>query len=122
MIPSVIKNASVEWAVLDCVYEVEDPEKKEGLVVTWYFGGSPTPVYQWIPPNKPQDLGKLKDRIDLGYSVSNDPYEKFRALRIHKPTTDLNGEFGCRVSTYWAEDNRKATMIVYGTKIEKTSS
>jgi hypothetical protein len=112
-IPPVVKNGSLESAILDCLYDVEDG-KGDGLVVTWYFDGSPAPVYQWIPPNRPQDLGKLKDRLDLNFTVSSDPYERYRALRIIRPTIELHGEFSCKVSTFDAEDVRTANMIVYG--------
>ncbi|CAG0912257.1 unnamed protein product [Notodromas monacha] len=112
VVPSVVKNGSVDSVVLDCVYEF-DVSNLEGLVVTWYFEDLHRPVYQWIPPNKPQDLGKFKDRLDLNYTASSDPNEKYRALRILNPTTDLHGEYSCRVSTFDAEDARSATMIVY---------
>lgn len=43
--------------VLDCDYTLEE-SLDEGLVVKWFFNEKPTPIYQWIPNKKPQELGK----------------------------------------------------------------
>lgn len=44
--------------VLDCDYTLEE-SLEEGLVVKWFFNEKPTPIYQWIPNKRPQELGKF---------------------------------------------------------------
>ncbi|CAH1988499.1 unnamed protein product [Acanthoscelides obtectus] len=42
--------------VLDCDYTLEE-SRDEGLVVKWFFNEHPTPIYQWIPNKRPQEIG-----------------------------------------------------------------
>lgn len=58
IVPDFIKNGSKSAVVLDCDYSINSSET--GLVVKWFLNDGDTPVYQWIPPQMPQDLGKLK--------------------------------------------------------------
>ena len=52
-VPDPMANGSVDTALLDCDYTLEDRDK-ETLEVKWYFKHNPSPIYQWIPPNPPQ--------------------------------------------------------------------
>lgn len=48
--------------VLDCDYTLEE-SRDDGLVVKWYFNEKPTPIYQWIPNEKPQELGIYQSNL-----------------------------------------------------------
>ncbi|CAG4976320.1 unnamed protein product, partial [Parnassius apollo] len=71
------------------------------------------PVYQWIPPQKPQALGLLKNKLDLSYKVSHNPYTQHRALRILQPGTELIGNYMWVVSTFLAEDEKTRPMTIF---------
>ncbi|CAG7733551.1 unnamed protein product, partial [Allacma fusca] len=111
-VPALVKNGTDEFIILDCDYNLSDTEK-EGLVVKWFFNGSINPVYQWIPPKKPQGLGLFASRLDLTYKASEDPYKMYRALRILRPSVELTGDYKCRVSTFSSEAYKSAAMLVY---------
>ncbi|CAG0881269.1 unnamed protein product [Darwinula stevensoni] len=112
-VPDFVKYNSEEFVILDCDYSFEDREKNS-LVVKWHFNENSFPVYQWIPGAKPpQDLGVLKDRLDLTYEASGDDYTKYRALKILHPSPDLSGSYKCRVSSFDGEDSAMKTMTVY---------
>ncbi|CAL4151438.1 unnamed protein product, partial [Meganyctiphanes norvegica] len=78
-VPSLVR-ANSSAVVLDCDYNVMQWEKN-GLVLKWYKDGVHL-VYQWIPPMTPQALGVLKDRVDLLYQASAEPWSKHRAVYI----------------------------------------
>lgn len=88
------------------------------MVVKWLLNDEV--VYQWIPPQKPQALGILKQRVDLKYKASDDPKTVYRAMKIWNPTTDIAGEYKCVVSTFTDEDFRSRNMIVFGKNIRNT--
>jgi len=112
-VPKAVLNGT-EHVVLDCVYTVK-PDATRGLVVTWYFNNSPSPVYQWISGQPPRTIGPLKSRIRLGYeATADDDLAKYRALYISRPTTELTGYYKCVVSTYSDEDFMIKEMTVYG--------
>ena len=51
-----IKNGTVINGVnnvIDCSYMI-DPRDEETFVLKWYFRHDPTPIYTWVPPNRPQ--------------------------------------------------------------------
>ncbi|CAH1378668.1 uncharacterized protein [Tenebrio molitor] len=98
--------------VLDCDYTLEE-SLDEGLVVKWFFNETPTPIYQWIPNKKPQELGILKGRLDLEYSASTDTNSVHRALHIIQPGPDLSGDYTCFVSTFSSEDRKTKRMLVF---------
>lgn len=52
-VPEAMKNDSVDYAILDCDYSLDERDK-DSLEVKWYFRYDPTPIYQWVPPNDPQ--------------------------------------------------------------------
>lgn len=112
-VPSVVEDGSATSVILDCDYVLRSADKKSELVVQWYFQNGSSPVYQWIPGKRPQDLGILKGRLNLDYRASNDPYKRHRALEILKPTYELSGVYRCKVATVEEEAVSARTMIVY---------
>ena len=95
-VPPAVESGS-ESVVLDCEY-VLAPHEKQGLVVQWFFRDGTVPVYQWIPGKRPQVSGPLKGRINLEHRVSDDPHHRHRALEIINATTDLGGDYRCKVT------------------------
>ena len=63
-------------------------------------------------------MGNLfKNRIDLNYVAENGragEYERHRAIKILRPTTDLSGLYKCKVSSVVDEDFLTARMTVFG--------
>ncbi|XP_063221875.1 uncharacterized protein LOC134530706 [Bacillus rossius redtenbacheri] len=110
-VPAVVRNGSGLPAILDCEYSLKPDEP--GLVVKWFFGSGPFPVYQWIPGQRPQELGILKGRLNLNHKASDNHVTKHRALYIVNPTTDLTGEYKCLVSTFSDEDFMTKKMVVF---------
>lgn len=110
-VPEIIQYGVQDAITLDCDYNVSNTN---GLVLKWFFRNKVRPVYQWIPGQKPQDLGILKGRVDLLYRASSDPIKMHRALRIVKLNTDISGDYTCVVSTFSGEDSKTKQMIVFG--------
>ena len=95
-IPDTILSGSVFSTVLDCVYNYTE-EDKTSLEVKWYFRHDPSPVYQWVPPNRPQVLSPLfKEHLVSQFEVSRDPYTMYRALNLVNIDTSLSGSYSCR--------------------------
>ncbi|XP_054285023.1 uncharacterized protein LOC129001667 [Macrosteles quadrilineatus] len=113
-VPEEVRNGTSEAAILDCEYTLtpSDLATTSGLVVKWFFNNGPAPVYQWIPGQRPQDLGILKGRLRLDYRASSHESTMHRALYILTPTTELSGEYKCSVSTFEDEDFMVGKMIV----------
>ncbi|CAL8110934.1 unnamed protein product [Orchesella dallaii] len=111
-VPQSVQNGTEDAVILDCDYTLET-EDKNGLVVKWFFNKGGTPVYQWISKNKPQALGILRDRVDIKYKASEDSYKKHSGIKIIKPTTELSGEWACRVSSFASEATAASRMVVY---------
>ncbi|VVC92036.1 unnamed protein product [Leptidea sinapis] len=59
-VPEVLQFGTREAITLDCDYITSNVT---GLVLKWFYNGRSQPVYQWIPPQKPQALGILKDKF-----------------------------------------------------------
>lgn len=112
-VPLVVENGSNSSVVLDCDYALRQPDKSSELVVQWYFGTQPRPVYQWIPGKPPQDLGLLKGRLNLRHRASDDPLKWHRALEIVRPSVELSGDYRCKVATVEDEAHATRSMIVY---------
>ena len=112
-VPLVVETGSTPSVVLDCDYVLRRADKRSELVVQWYFANQTTPVYQWIPGKRPQDLGVLKGRLNLDYRASSDDYKRHRALQILRPTSDLSGRYVCKVATVEKEVVAAKNMIVY---------
>ncbi|KPJ15329.1 hypothetical protein RR48_09356 [Papilio machaon] len=109
-VPEVIQYGTRDAVTLDCDYVTKNVT---GLVVKWFYNDRSQPVYQWIPPQRPQALGLLKDKLDLTYKVSQNPYMQHRALRILQPGTELTGNYTCVVSTFLAEDEKTRPMTIF---------
>ncbi|XP_014358184.2 uncharacterized protein LOC106710605 [Papilio machaon] len=109
-VPEVIQYGTRDAVTLDCDYVTKNVT---GLVVKWFYNDRSQPVYQWIPPQKPQALGLLKNKLDLTYKVSQNPYMQHRALRILQPGTELTGNYTCVVSTFLAEDEKTRPMTIF---------
>ncbi|XP_074035857.1 uncharacterized protein [Leptinotarsa decemlineata] len=108
-VPIAVKNDSKSPVIMDCNYSLR-PDDTD-LVVKWYLNDDL--VYQWIPPQKPQSFGLLKDRIDLSYAATDDPRSVYRAMKIINPLTDVAGEYKCFVSTFTDEDFSMKNMKVF---------
>ena len=39
--------------IIDCEYNFEERDV-ETFELKWYFRHDPTPIYTWVPPNRPQ--------------------------------------------------------------------
>ena len=39
--------------VIDCEYQFDERDV-ETFELKWYFRHDPTPIYTWVPPNRPQ--------------------------------------------------------------------
>jgi hypothetical protein len=54
--PGVIKNGTnIDGVnnIIDCVYNYTEADV-ETFELKWYFRHDPTPIYTWVPPNRPQ--------------------------------------------------------------------
>ncbi|XP_071449924.1 uncharacterized protein [Hetaerina americana] len=115
-VPGLVRNGTEEKVVLDCVYDLGGTSANDtagGLVVKWFFGGDPAPVYQWIPRRRPQDLGVLRGRLDLSQKATDDENTMHRALVIRRPTVELSGRYTCLVSTFTEEKSVSEIMVVF---------
>ncbi|XP_076030902.1 uncharacterized protein LOC143019088 [Oratosquilla oratoria] len=108
----VFENGTLPSVVLDCVYKLSEDDRL-GLSVKWYYNDYPAAVYQWIPTLKPQDRGSLKGRINLDYQASEDEYHRHRALHILHPTSELSGNYKCRVSSFVNEVDIIKKLVIY---------
>nr|CAD7433844.1 unnamed protein product [Timema monikensis] len=114
-VPAAVRNASGSPAILDCEFTLRPDEfnSDSGLVVKWFFNNGPAPVYQWIPGQKPQELGILKGRLNVSHRASDNHATMHRALYIVNPTTELSGDYKCFVSTFGDEDFMTKRMVVF---------
>lgn len=116
IVPSQLQHGQMDSVVLDCKFQVENKKDTDGLVIKWFFQKNDL-VYQWFPGKTPEATSTWKSRVDLGYSVSNDTNTKHRALKITNITTDITGEYTCKVSSYDNEASLAKTMVIYGKQI-----
>ena len=56
----------------------------------------------------------MRGKIDLDYDVSPDPSERHRALYLYWPTTQMTGDYTCKISTLQNEVSQTKKMTVYG--------
>ncbi|TRY71882.1 hypothetical protein TCAL_08439 [Tigriopus californicus] len=109
-VPSMVLNGTLPYVILDCQYGLNQTEK-DGLVLKWALNGRT--IYQWIPPTQPQGLGALRGKINLDYDVSPNPFQRHRALYLYSPTTEMTGDYTCKVSTLQNEVTLSKKMVVY---------
>lgn len=116
-VPRFVKNGTEKAVVLDCEYELSsDAADRQGLVVKWFLDNDPVPLYQWIPEiSVGRHVGPmLRDRLDLFFSVPNGTdLNKYRALKLVRPTTELSGLYTCQVSSLIGQDSRSGNMTVF---------
>lgn len=112
-VPKWVQNGTEDSVVLDCVYNAN--REDEHLVIKWFLNDDPQPIYQWIPElNKRFVSSRLKDRINLDYSLTNgNSFTKFRAINLVRPTTELSGRYSCHVMSLTGEDSESKLMTVY---------
>jgi hypothetical protein len=111
-VPATIVNGSESNVVLDCDFRLDQNETRL-LTVKWYTNHTDL-VYQWIySEGAPQAVGKLKERVNLEYEASDVDFEKYRAVQISNPTSDLSGVYSCQVSTEAGDATAAAKMTVY---------
>ncbi|XP_050034412.1 uncharacterized protein [Dermacentor andersoni] len=112
-VPKWVQNGTEDSVVLDCVYNAN--REDEHLVIKWFLNDDPQPIYQWIPElNKRFVSSRLKDRINLDYSLTNgNSFTKFRALNLVRPTTELSGRYSCHVMSLAGQDSESKLMTVY---------
>ena len=63
-------------------------------------------------------LGAMRGKIDLDYDVSPDPSERHRALYLYWPTTQMTGDYTCKISTLQNEVSQTKKMTVYGKTLQ----
>merc|ERR1712106_1042733 len=100
---------------LSCDYSYAMSESDQ-LVLTWYFNGSPIPIYQWVPALDlgPQVIHELfKDKLDLTYEAEEDKFKKHSDLCIVKPDQRFAGNYKCRVSTFLEEISDSKDVLIY---------
>lgn len=62
----------------------------------------------------------MKGRINLDYEHSPDPYDRHRALYLYLPTTEMTGDYTCKVSTLQNDVTGTKRMTVFGNFANKT--
>ncbi|CAK9799515.1 hypothetical protein ANTQUA_LOCUS2129 [Anthophora quadrimaculata] len=113
-VPPTVKADDTDYVILDCDYDLENTQSN-GLVVKWFFNNDEV-IYQWIYGREPLAGDTTKKYVDLKYKASDDPYTKYRAIKLNKPGIDLTGEYRCVISTYEDEKTATASMVVYSTE------
>jgi len=105
-----------EDLTLSCDYSYEGAESDQ-LVLTWYFNGSPIPIYQWVPSLEqgPQVIHQMfKDSLDLTYETAEeDKFKKHSALRIVNPDQRFAGNYKCRLSTFLQEVSHSKDVSIF---------
>merc|ERR1719347_1510876 len=112
--PSVIESGMDLF--LDCDFEYQEVEAKQ-LDLKWYFNGSSTPIYQWVPAMNfgPQVIDtRFKDKVDLTYQIDeSDQFKKYRAIRILNPDQSFSGIYKCKISSFVDEDFGQQDVLVF---------
>ena len=84
------------------------------------FGFELVYAYMYSFVNSFQGLGAMRGKINLDYDISPSPFNRHRALYLYAPTTDMSGNYTCKVSTLQNEVTMTKAMIVYGERWEKS--
>lgn len=105
------KNAADPSPIhMDCLYDLRPDES--GFVLKWLLDGNP--VYQWIPPKRPQAIAFFKTRADPTVEMEGDSLQRYRSLNIIRPEFNMTGEFTCSVQTFQSSDSRSAKLQIIG--------
>lgn len=106
----------VEDLVLDCEFEM-DEAKSKGFVLKWKHNS--LQIYQWIPvTSKPVAFAAFKGHIDLDYAVSEDRFQKYRALRLINPAANFTGNYSCSVQTFEENETKTGHLQVIVPEVE----
>lgn len=87
------------------------------LPFRWFYNNTPEPIYQWIPERNIRHISDFLKAasFDESYEANpNDPYSKYRAIRIKNPSPSLSGKFLCDISSLASQDKREALVFIYG--------
>lgn len=104
-----------EDLVLDCEYELDITTAK-GFVLKWKHND--LQIYQWIPSKKPVAFTSFKGHVDLDHSVSDDRFQKYRALKLINPMANFTGNYSCAVQTYDENEVRTAHLQIIVPEVE----
>jgi len=63
-------------------------EERKGMVLKWYLNSQTVPIYQWIPPSRPQGLGAMRGKIDLDFEISKEGDQLLFARSVKKAQRD----------------------------------
>ena len=111
-----MESGKKNHVILDCDYDISSESEGQQVDVKWFFRNDPEPFFQWLPGRAPQAKGNLfsNGRLDLTYEVEGgNRFQKHRALKIMRPTTELSGTYRCKVSSFLDEDFMQKEMIIY---------
>jgi hypothetical protein len=56
----------------------------------------------------------MRGKLNLDFEISPAPFSRHRALYLYSPTTDMTGDYACKVSTLQNEVSMTKRMVVYG--------
>lgn len=118
-VPPTLENGTDSSAVLDCVYNYTQQDLGS-LEVKWYWRHGLHPIYQWLPPAKPQVLSEqFLSHIETEFSVTDNNFTRHRALNLVNLDTSLSGVYSCRVSSNHGDSFASKPLTVYS-KPKKT--
>ncbi len=113
-----------------------DNDEHDDVILKWYLNNKI--IYQWIPSSKPrvcnhsnvldmnngqalnvthfcfQGVGDMKGRINLDYVKGKHKWDRHRALFLRMPTTEMTGDYTCKVSTLQNDVTATKRMTVFG--------
>jgi len=70
-------------------------DERKGMVLKWYLNSQTVPIYQWIPPSRPQGLGAMRGKIDLDFEISKgNPATVFMPKKVIVKGTVSRDGFG----------------------------
>ncbi|KAI1303124.1 hypothetical protein HDE_02385 [Halotydeus destructor] len=112
-LPTLYDATSGQDLVLDCDYDYDGNDLN--LVVRWFYNNSTEPIYQWIPEiDKRQVSEDIKEHFDFQHTTDpNDPYTKFRSMRIVNPEPYLSGKYACDIQSLASHERRSTSLLIY---------
>lgn len=116
LVPKWVQNGTEEQVVLDCGFTV-DKAREKNLTIKWYFSDASELIYEWIPRLDFRYVsGRLQGRFNWDFvaNVSDPELNRFRAIPIKRPTSDLSGRYICQVLSSLGDDSEEAQMTIYG--------
>ncbi|RWS28948.1 hypothetical protein B4U80_06139, partial [Leptotrombidium deliense] len=113
LIPHLFDMSTSKFLLLDCDYKYDQNDFK--LVVRWFHNNTPEPIYQWIPEKQIRHVSEFfKPHFDMKYEAdSNDPYTKYRAIRIKNPTPSMSGKYVCVISSLADQVSDSGEVSIY---------